>query len=331
MRKVSYSYAGDYYQKIRNDKKSYEALIKILKIDKAAFEKDSANFSVNYLAKDYISLGFHYRVKGDYEEARNFYQQALLFCSEEDGSDKMTVYNNVAETYKAEGTIPEALANYDKALRLAQKQEDYANLSLLYNNLADLYSTIQPDSALYFLNLLKPLLSENANIDRANYHQISADINRHLKNYRAVEGHLLAALQLRKIAFENHHPDIAFTYRHLGMLYAQQNRYEEALKNYQLAMTNVSDKLVDTVQFVANPSLIHNINDRLEFLSILKHKSKSLRAINQPQAAKSTLQLAIQLIDQIRYNYLAEGSKYALLERAMPIYEQAIDLAVEMG
>ncbi|MEO1255066.1 MAG: tetratricopeptide repeat protein, partial [Bacteroidota bacterium] len=85
MRKVSYSYAGDYYQKIRNDKKSYEALIKILKIDKAAFEKDSANFSVNYLAKDYISLGFHYRVKGDYEEARNFYQQALLFCSEEDG------------------------------------------------------------------------------------------------------------------------------------------------------------------------------------------------------------------------------------------------------
>ncbi|MEM0993965.1 MAG: CHAT domain-containing protein, partial [Bacteroidota bacterium] len=68
----------------------------------------------------------------------------------------------------------------------------------------------------------------------------------------------------------------------------------------------------------------------IESLVILKHKAQSLRAVNKLQASKSTLQLAIQLIDQIRYNYLAEGSKYALLERAMSIYEQAIDLALEM-
>jgi len=325
-----YSYASDYYQKIRNDKKAYEALVKILNIDKAAYGKDSANFTIDYLASDYNNLGLYYKTKGDYEEARTYYKQALSFYSKENTKSKVKTYNNIAETYKAEEAIERALITYQEALSLAVSEENKESLALIYNNLADTYSAIQPDSALHFLQLLKPLLSQNAKIDRANYHQILADTKRYEKAYEAAEKNMLKALQLRKAVFKHNHPTIALGYRNLGMLYAQQNQHEKALRNYQLALANVVHEFKDTISYTSNPSLEEQINDRLELLSIFKKKAQSLHATKKLGVSKSTLQLAIQLIDQIRYNYLAEGSKYALLERAMPIYEQAIDLALEM-
>jgi CHAT domain-containing protein len=328
---IYYSYAGDYYNQLGDLEKAYQINSQLLLADKKAYEKDSLNFPAPHLAADYNNIGIYFKRKGDYAQARDYYLQALLFYADDQIADRTTVYNNLAETYEEEGNTQVALVFHHRALYLAQTAKDKQGLLLLYNNLAGTYINTQPDSAYYYLSLLKPLLSATHLADQATYHQLLAELKENEGNFESAERNMQLALQLRKTVFGTKNAATAFTYRYLGEMYAKQNQHQKALATYQLALVSIANDFDEITDVVANPSIENGISNRLELLSILKRKAQSFHALQQTKNARNTLHLAIQLIDQIRFNYLADGSKYTLLERAMPIYEQAIDLAVERG
>ncbi|MEM6700275.1 MAG: tetratricopeptide repeat protein, partial [Bacteroidota bacterium] len=323
-----------YYDGIGDLDKSLEVFLATLEIDLQLYEQGAEGFDTSYLALDYNNVGYVYNMKGDYVEARNYFEQAFPYL-EKDNIENARFLNNIAFSYKEEGKKKQAKSYFFEALNflnsIPEQRAKYDQLIAIYNNLATVYGEIKPDSAYYYLDLLYQIIpkGEEVEIDLANYYQIRADIDRFLAKHEEAIENSKEALQIRKKLFGNQYPTVSISHIRLGQNYAALHQYEKALEQYQNALSAVIPSF-EPQNSIDNPKLENRTTSRDFFLLALKYKAKSLHAIHQAQAAKSTLQLALQLIDQIRYNYLAEGSKYALLERAMPIYEQAIDLAIEM-
>ncbi|MEM8528529.1 MAG: CHAT domain-containing tetratricopeptide repeat protein, partial [Bacteroidota bacterium] len=207
-----------------------------------------------------------------------------------------------------------------------EKADIYNNLATL-SNLSKNYNT-----AKYYLSQAKQVIPKDDLFLSSNNLLIYSATLAANKDYLLAKENFLEALKLRKKLFPEKHPFVALAYHYTAeKLYANRHQHHTALAYYQQAL----EQLVIDFEYCGNkyenpPIKDVQINDRLVLLEVLALKAKSLQAIENQSLAQSTLQLAIDLIDDIRLNYLAEGSKYILLEKAMPIYEQAIALGLEM-
>ncbi len=104
----------------------------------------------------------------------------------------------------------------------------------------------------------------------------------------------------------------------------------EALSHYQKALTALTFEFNDSTNFAQNPTLDQTSYSKTRLLEILLAKAKTLQQINNPEAALSTYQLAIDLLDDIRRNHLADESKLFLQENAIPLFENAITVALQL-
>jgi tetratricopeptide (TPR) repeat protein len=87
----------------------------------------SENYYTNYryyLADPLLNLGRWHFLSGDYSQARNYYQECLLFCQEINRNDTMSgVLLSLAELAEVEG-------NVDRAIELATEAEQVAGLEI---------------------------------------------------------------------------------------------------------------------------------------------------------------------------------------------------------
>jgi len=330
-----WSYSGFYYGSIGDGEKALEAFQKTLEIDKHLYTTQKSDFDTTYLAYDYISLGAWFNTRGDYAEAVRYFYQALPYLPA-NHIEKVTAYNNIGWAYSRKKDYERARTTYHQALKTLRTYPDGFEKTdkylLIYNNLASLFcASEEPDSSYFYLKKLQAIIPPHQKTDLADYYQILGDTDVLVGKFRSAEKNRMAALRLRQKVFGNVHPTIAISLRTIGELLAKQKKHIQALKYYQKALTAISTSFSDSLNYQSNPDIDKPINNRIELLKILHEKADALRELGKYATAQSTLQLAIQLIDQIRFNYLADGSKYALLERAMPIYEQSIDLAIELN
>ncbi|PWB26383.1 hypothetical protein DCO46_06140 [Flavobacterium sp. HTF] len=126
------------------------------------------------------------------------------------------------------------------ALRITKTDTLKANQ---YNQLADLYKEINPDSTLYFANKAALLSSKNdynfglatANFNKGNASIILANYSVALKYFRNAQSEFQAALQkdpLNKKAKSG----LARAYASSGVVYSEQSKYVLSLKNYEKAL-----------------------------------------------------------------------------------------------
>lgn len=129
------------------------------------------------------------------------------------------------------------------------------------------------------------------------------------------------------------HPDVAYTYNLIGNILQAENKYDEALTNYQKSIiANISD--FNNENIFVNPA-INNFYDGNFLLYSLMYKAQVFEARHLSKTLKladltfglSTLQLCDSLIDKLRQQTTNEADKISLGSIANEVYADGVRIA----
>ncbi len=297
------------------------------------------------LADIYVNKAIIFGIQKSYTLATEYFEKgirAYLKLS----SDKEKVFSSLSSAYLNNGIIYLELKNFNLALDYFEKSTD---LKLRYR-LSGL--------ALTYLNYAKAYVKiGNSKKAEEFYHKsISSFINEYNKDYyRLAEVYFDYGLFLRSLgknidAFDVHkkalviclknygekHTLVSLSYKHLGDNYIIQNKYDSALYYYQKSLIAVV-KAFNNPDVFTNPSIDSSLFD-IRLLDNLKSKAQTLELLageqNDPEMKLKTLdksletiELALQLIDRIRNNYMSEESRIYLADNEKETYLFATHLA----
>jgi tetratricopeptide (TPR) repeat protein len=120
-----------YIDLIPNDPNPYDSYAELLlkegKYDAAIENYQKALSHNSWFVSSKVGIAAAYMYKGNYEEARKELQQ--LFVSARNDGEKRTALFNMAVTYADEGKPDMALTEMEKEYAIAEKENDYGNMS----------------------------------------------------------------------------------------------------------------------------------------------------------------------------------------------------------
>jgi CHAT domain-containing protein/lipopolysaccharide biosynthesis regulator YciM len=297
------------------------------------------------LAYFYDNIANVCRAKGDLDEAITYYQKALdLFRATvgDQHPEATAVYNNLALAYADKGDYDHAIAFHEKCLEIEKRTrgEQHDAVASSYNNLGVVYcerGDYDRAIALHQKALAIRLRALGAmHLDVANIYKNLGNAYRQKGEDRQASLYHRKALATSRAIVGAHHPEIAAAYNSLADLDEARGRHEPALKFYQQAIAANVPAFND-----ADPSrhpLLEGILSEKHLLESLQGKALALAnryagrspRLHDLEAAVSTYSLAANLMDKMRRDYKAEGSKLFLAGKAAGIYEAAIQAALRL-
>jgi CHAT domain-containing protein/tetratricopeptide (TPR) repeat protein len=296
-----YNNAGYIY----NIKKSYDVAIEYLeKSIRIYLNLYNQNKNVlNNLSFAYVNISISYIETKKYSLALRYLEKNIKLSSEYSLSGLGLTFLNVAKAYVKTGNLEMAEEFYNKSITsfINEYNKDYYRL-------ADVY---------FDYGLL--LSSEGKNTEAQEVNRLAMAIC--LKNYG------------------NKHTIVSLAYKHMADNYIIQNKYDSALYYYQKSLIAVV-KDFNNPDIFTNPSIDSSLFD-IRLFDNLKSKAKALElfadeqkdnGLNLKTTTKSleTMELALQLIDRIRNNYLSEDSRIYLAENEKETYLFATHLAYRL-
>lgn len=261
-------------------------------------------------------VGKLYVNEGKFKLAKDFYEKTLRITKENTGFD-IGFSNNIqillADIYQKEG-------QYEKANKsILQVLDYYIQITKNSNRIITSYQRIidnhlklkQTDSAAYYLEKMKPYLSEeHPFIDR--YYTSSAHISEAEGNYAEAEVALQTVIDITKANPQTtQNNKLAQAYQEMGLLHVQFNQPKKALTQYQLAEQHLKK----------NSATINQI----KYLQLLKHKTQALNSLNDYKASIKTTGYAIEILDQLKPTFKNNSDKLFLMEDAFPVFESALE------
>ena len=235
-----------------------------------------------------------------------------------------------------------ALQNFNKSAEIKSKY-NISGLALVYLNFAKAYlKTNNPLKAEdYYLKSISNFKNEFGD----EYYRLAeayCDYGLFLQS----EGKIYEALETHKkaltICLKNYgekHTLVSLSYKHIGDDYIHQNKLDSALYFYQKSLIAVV-KNFNNPDIYTNPSIDSSLFN-IRLLDILKSKAQALELFageqNDPgmklktmTKSLETIELALQLIDRIRNNYMSEESRIYLAENEKETYLFATHLAYSL-
>lgn len=272
----------------------------------------------------------HYSL-GNYSQAINYYQKALLSTNKEETDYEKTVVYFTTNIANAESN----LGNYSEAIGLYRNLLEKGIIrSLLYQHLGRAYrSTNDFDSAAFFLR--KALGGE----DRLVWVTASNELGEvYLKKSKLDSARIQFRNSLfwNKEQFNSRNNYLASSYSGLAQGHQAQNNLDSALHYYQLALINTTFDFNDTT-VTANPSDITQAISLLHLFDVLKGKAAAWNQYYQQDQdltklkhSLTTYQLAIRVAQHIQKTYDNDEAKLFLVNKVAPVYEEAIATAVQL-
>ena len=196
-------------------------------------------------ANTYNIQGNVYRNLGQYSEAKEYHEKALIIRKEIFGEHHAKVaesYNNLGTVYGDLGQYSEARENYEKALIIIKKMygEHHGNVAAIYNNLGTVYTDLgqyreAKENHEKALIIREEIYGEHHGDVAASYNNLGT-VNSDLGQYSEAKGNHEKALIIRKEIYGEHHGDIATSYNNLGIVYSGLDQYSEAKENHEKAL-----------------------------------------------------------------------------------------------
>ncbi len=142
-----------------------------------------------------------------------------------------------------------------------------------------------------------------------------------------------------RICLENYgekHTLVSLAYKQIADFYMSHSEYLQSLENYQKALISISNDF-DNPDIYSNPS-IESALFNIRLLEVLKSKAITLERYSSVQDDSSskfktleksleTIELAINLIDRIRNEYLTEENRIYLAGNEKETYFNAVNIA----
>jgi CHAT domain-containing protein/Tfp pilus assembly protein PilF len=316
--------------------------------DKAEALVSNKQLNSKALADIYINRARIYTLQKSFNSAIDYFEKGIRLYTKLKDPDR-DILMNLSSAYLNTG-----IAYYNiKDFRIAQKYMDMSVKLKTKYNLGEI--------AFVYLNMAKTF-SKTDNKKKAEefyLKSIASFINEYNKDYYRLadvyfdyglflmsEGKNIKALDVHKKAlaiclknFGDKHTFVSLAYKHLGDNYLIQNKYDSALYYYQKSLIAVV-KNFNNPDIFTNPPIDSSLFD-IRLLDNLKSKAKALDLFageqNDPvvqlktmTTSLETMELALQLIDRIRNNYMSEESRTYLAENEKETYLFATHLAYNL-
>lgn len=295
------------------------------------------------LTQTYQQIGTIYELLGDYSKAL-FYQESSLelfksiYENEEENEKIANTYYNIALLFESTNQPQKGIAAVSKAINIFQKLNIVSEEAISFNLLGNIYEDQQDFSNA--LNALQRSLTLNEEVYGENSKQIADNHNnigiiyKKTKDFSLAIASLEKSLQIRQQLYPNQkHPEIAISYDNLGNVYHEKGELDKAIEMYDLAITNLLPQINDIATLSPNsfntsdqkPHLLIVLSDKAETLLALYHQKNQIEYLHQ---TLNTYQLIDHLINKMRQEFGADGSKLFWIDRTRGIYENAIATAL---
>lgn len=290
------TYLGQVYKFTGKQTQAEEQLHRALTLRKNLLKENH-----ELIAASYNDLGLIY-ADVDNEQALDQYEKALAIYEHIHGKEHPKIAiasSNMGFVYRGLELYGDAVNNFEDALKIWEKiyPQPHQTKAFVLFNLAETYAR--------------------------------------MGNKTAAIGYYDRAIDMYRKSYGNKHPDIANVLNAIGAHAMSENKFSEALKNYQLALkANVSDFESDDES--KNPRLQNFYNGRTLLFTLLL-KAKALEARHFGKTLKftdlklgiETLQRCDTLIDKLRQQSTNESDKIALGVIASEVYANGVHMAYE--
>lgn len=292
------------------------------------------------VASGYNNLGICFHKKGDYDLGVRYMERALNIRLTLNGEQHLLTamsYNNMGVCYESMKNFDESVLYYKKSLKIRKKAFDsrHPEIAMNYNNVGICHEKKGDfDKAIYFhkraLSILLFAFGENHPLVAECYNNLGACYEGK-NNYKKAIEYFERSLKIRLQVLGEKHSDTAVSYLNLGLCLNKLGK--DPLQCFHQAMNCLFSDYSDPDPF-HNPTIRDYSNAPVLLDALVRKaeahfdifKTNNLKPILHLLAAYHTFHHAIQLIDQMRGSYQAEGSKLILSEKAKNIYDQAINV-----
>ena len=297
------------------------------------------------LADIYVNKSRIHTFLKSYTTAIEYLEKAIRIYHNSGNSDISILYST-STAYLNTGIVYYELKDFNKALEYLEKSailkinHNLSEIELTYLSLAKTFAQINNPlkAEEYFMKSIDSFI-QGYGEDYYRMAELYFDYGRFLQSAGKTAEALNAHRKALSICCKNYgqkHPYVAQSLRNLGDHYLNQNNYDSALFYYQRSLTAIV-KDFNNAEITTNPSLDSVLLD-VDLLKTLRKKSEVLELIALQQnnietkyqtikKSLETIDLALQLIDRIRNDYLSEESRIYLAENEKETYMFAIHLA----
>ena len=321
--------------------------------------------SIKYLKKALISFNFHklkgrlafcnrvlavnYMELGKYEQSNTYFEQSLAFFRQTKGEMSL----EVGGIYNSLGTVYKNLKNYNKA-------------EVNYNKALEIFDSIDPsgiESAMTLIN------KGNFWNGIGKYNLAKKDLNKALQVFQSsekspfIQRNIALTLSALGLVFKNNNElnqgidllgkalqlrkklgkgrktvDLNESYHNLGDIYLLKKDYQQALRYFQKAIQQQVYNF-NNEDIFSNPDFekVGLLGANSDLLLDFSFKARSFffwylesNDFNHLRAAHQTYQKTAELIDLMRSEFSANGSKLFWMKETFPIYEKGIEVALKM-
>jgi CHAT domain-containing protein/Flp pilus assembly protein TadD len=313
--------------------------------DKAETNIINKKENLKDLAFIYNNKSRIFTYRRSYSTAIEFLEKAIRIYQNLENSDR-SVLHSLSTAYLNLGIIYYEIRDYSTALEILEKSarlklnNNLSEIELTFLNLAKTYAqTGSSDKAEeYFIRSLNTINSKFG-VDYYRMAEVCFDYGLFLRSAGRYAEALAAHTKALSICRKNYgekHSLVALSWKHLGDDYLTQADYRTALEYYQKSLIAIVNDF-DNPDIYSNPDVDSSLFD-IRLLENLKSKARALELLANEQNDKSlvlktlnksleTIELALQLIDNIRGNYLTEDSHIYLSENEKETYLFAVHIA----
>ncbi|MFK8009414.1 MAG: CHAT domain-containing protein [Saprospiraceae bacterium] len=314
---------------------------KILKIDIASDDK-------KFIASDLNNLGDIYFRKGDYIEALKHFEESGRIRNEveKNGWRVAIAKINVADTYQKMNNFLAAKESYTEAVQMLlvlANKANQKNFDFVFRELTNAYLSLGElalkeknwEEALSNVTKAETYSNKVYVPDQGRSADILSEINKQKGNYKKALEYCFESLELAKEEFKafGKHPVKAEKILRIANGYSSMGDWEKALQFYLKTLNQVTPDFSSSN--AEQNSLPENFYSNLIALDALKGKAecffqfyKKNKNLSDLKIAYQTYQASLKLIPTLRKSFRQEGSKEILSSKVLPLFEQAIDLAL---
>jgi len=319
-----------------------EALNYYNKAESLSFGDDKYLFA---LVDIYNNKSRIYTFQRSFSTAVEYLEKAIRICESFGDPDKTVLlrisraYLNIGIIFYESGNYKEALKNLEESLRLKVKNK-LPEIELTYLSLAKTYAMVRSINIAedYFKNSINSMKEQFGE----NYYRMAEiffDYGIFLRSNGKLDESLdynHKALSICRKNYGEKHPYVSLSLRNLGDYYLSLNNYDSSLYYYQRSLISIVNGFSETDIF-ENP-LLDFVILNVDLLKTLRKKSAALELLsgvqddpamklNSLNKSLETIELALQLIDRIRNDYLTEESRIYLADNEKETYVSAVHVA----
>ena len=310
---------------------NYEYISLVKLFEKTPVEiADEKHFQVERLIEYYTSIGRGYRLLGDHQEAIRYYRK-IIYENEKLGltnplklSDQ---YFNIGKAYFYLQKMDSALKYYSKAESYIPDEEKslYESDQLyIFREKARVFSDLnEVDSAFAYAKKAIALISDDISQGQIAFtYTVFGACNTLLGNWQDAEKYLQKSLSLNNKSPESYSLQREiYAIQSLGELYQRKGDYGKAANYFEqvIILNNARDSLFSFDK--------KDYTNNYQTLSALIRKIQCSRFMNPPEKKStifSEIQLAQDLIQELRNSFRAEESKLGLAKLAHELYEESL-------